>query len=172
MVLAFLFFMTLFGAIENDSNDLLDKYEDQVSKSLKKQDVLFNREELKSIYFTKGEYYSLNKNGKEIMIFLAEVASCNLGGCTADDAAAQTLSSEYFDLLVVLDSEEKIIDIEILTYFSDYGYEVTSKRYLKKFIKKSVCDFSNETDGIDGISGATISSSALEGMLGLLCSSN
>ncbi|MBT8233664.1 MAG: FMN-binding protein [Bacteroidia bacterium] len=102
-------------------------------------------------------------------ILIAEVAACNLGGCSSFENVKKDKNSEYFDLLLILNKEEEIVTIKILDYFSDYGYEITSKNYLKKYLGKQPCDFKNEIDGIDAISGATISSYALEGMISTMC---
>ncbi len=104
-------------------------------------------------------------------IMVSSVAACHIGGCVApsEHNNSGALASEYFDALILLDANDRIRKIKILDYFSDYGYEVNSGRYLKKFENKHVCDFAAGQDGIDAISGATISSMALEGIISQLC---
>ena len=148
------------------------RYQKQVEKTLRKELKLEQEYELKE---EKDSNYCSIWEGAELMgyIKVTEVAACHLGGCvSAYDKKVQEnegLGSEYFDALILLDTENKILKIKILDYFSDYGYEVNSKRYLKRFEGKHVCDFAAGSDGIDGISGATISSMALEGVLALMC---
>ncbi len=168
MVLIMLLFISGF----TQQSDILEQYDKQVKKTIKK---VYKQEhhELKKI--EQGFYEIITKESSLGYILLDEVAACHLGGCPSSvglDLAKETSSiqgSEYFDVLVLLDKDKTILKIKILNYFSDYGYEVTSKKYLEKFQGKSICEFSSSTDGVDAISGATISSMALEGFLGLHC---
>ena len=99
---------------------------------------------------------------------VSEVASCKLGGCQSTNNVSH-VQSEYFDLMVILDKTKSIVEIKVLDYFSDYGYEISSKKYLKKFIGKDVCLFAQKNDNIDAISGATVSSNAIESQIASLC---
>jgi len=164
-------FLILAQVNGGESEKLIDKYFDKVKDyyedhdlSLKEYTVLLEDKTVKEFYSVKNA-----KNQVESYFLISQVAACSLGGCTSLDEKSKTLSSEYFDLLVILDESKNIQYLKILDYFSDYGYEVTSKRYLKKFKNKNVCSFFEETDGIDAISGATVSSQALEYTLSLLC---
>jgi len=158
----------LFAVTEPLEGPLLSKYLKSSHKVLTKH---FGAEiqDIKRIKHASVEKYHVSVNDKKVHLVLAEVAACKLGGCSIFVGDSDDLSSEYFDLLLVLSAEDIIQEIKILDYFSDYGYEINSKRYLKKFIGKSPCDFKLQTDDIDGISGATISSSALESIISQLC---
>lgn len=148
---------------------LLDKYQKPASKEIKKK-LSLNTYEFDRLNFDDGELYAIQVDNKTVAyILLSEVAACNIGGCPSYKAVEQDASSEYFDLMTIIDTDSKIISIKILDYFSDYGYEITSKKYLRKFRGYKVCTISDEKDGIDAISGATISSYALEAKLGQLC---
>jgi len=174
MVLALLILL-MAASVQNDETPLITKYSKEVHKSIKKACGLSEYE-----LVTDDNYVDLSLimdgDVHQGYIYVAEVAACHLGGCvpSINDASELfdkevSLGSEYFDVLVILTPEKWIKKIKILNYFSDYGYEVTSKNYLKKFQEKSVCAFSTGDDGIDAISGATISSMALEGALAQLC---
>jgi hypothetical protein len=150
---------------------LLQKYEKQVHKVLEKE---FSSEglEFESLAFSRGELYVIKKAKKtKGYILVAEVAACRLGGCSAFEKINDNSSAEYFDMMLLCDEDKNIITISILDYFSEYGYEITSKKYLKKFKDKNVCSFSSDTDGIDAVSGATVSSYAMEAMIASLCES-
>lgn len=168
MVLVIILF--IFGF--NQQSPILGQYDKQVNKTIKKT---FKQEHDDLQMIKKGYYEILSQETSLGYLLLDEVAACHLGGCPSSvgvDLAqnnSAALGSEYFDVLVLLDQDKTILKIKILNYFSDYGYEVTSKKYLEKFEGKSVCDFSSATDGVDAISGATISSMALEGFLGIYC---
>ena len=63
---------------------------------------------------------------------------------------------EQFFLYTLFNEEGELIDIKILDYQSEYGYEVTSKWWLKQFTKKWGQHF-EYSKNIDAISGATVS---------------
>ncbi|MCF6182605.1 FMN-binding protein [Lutibacter sp.] len=68
---------------------------------------------------------------------------------------------DYFDFLVIFDTNLVIKKIKILIYREDRGSEIGSKRWLKQFIGKSATNsFIYEKD-IVGISGATISAKSM-----------
>ena len=168
MVLTITILFLLLNLGVSDS-PLLNKYEKQIGKVIDKS-FGADLDKLDQIEFNRGELYRFDLSNNDNGYFLlAEVAACRLGGCSSYEKLNDDLSAEYFDLLLILDANKKIIKIAILDYFSEFGYEITSKKYLRKFEGKEVCMFSNETDGIDAISGATISSFALEAMIGTLC---
>jgi hypothetical protein len=150
------------------NSGLFEMYDKQVQKALSKgfeapaltlRDLDNSSEEIKAIY---------SEQGLEGYVMLSSVSACSLSGCSVP-ASNKDQQYEYFDLLVLTDAEHVIRQLSILSYFSDYGYEITSRRYLKSFRGLNVCDFSKKMDGIDAISGATISSNALEGRLVRLC---
>lgn len=161
----------LFSLVINNDG-LLDQYHKQTHKTIQRQFDLRNatlvEQECKI-----GELYKVfDSNKQKGYVLLSEVAACNLGGCHQYKQIKNSEGSEFFDLLVVTDQDMNIKLIKILNYFSDFGYQVTSKKYLKKFIGKSVCAFMEDNDEIDIVSGATISSYALEGRLSQMCAYN
>jgi len=161
---------SLFTLPSNGSSPLIEKYADEISSSISQLENM-DTPYFEKVDFKEGELYRFKDlNQQEYLLLISEVAACKLGGCAAFQNANDQLNSEYFDLLIILDPASKIKDIKILDYFSDYGYEITSKRYLDKFKGQTACTFYVEEDGIDAISGATISSYALEGMIAHLCS--
>lgn len=86
--------------------------------------------------------------------------SCRVGGCVVYDSTAQGGAYDPFFFGVIYHPNLEIRKIKILEYFSDFGYEISSKRWLRQFEGKSGCeaDFGKR---IDGISGATISVKSL-----------
>lgn len=102
-------------------------------------------------------------------VYFRSVKTCTLGGCqNPEEIKSPNAGYEFFDLAIILDTQGHIKKLKILSYLSDYGYEITSKRFLKKFYGKSPCELA-ETNQIDAISGATISSNALINEVHLLC---
>ena len=62
---------------------------------------------------------------------------------------------DLFEFLVVYSSDIKIQHVNVLVYREDYGYEIKSKRWLKKFSTRN-------TSKVQAISGATISVNSLK----------
>jgi hypothetical protein len=75
---------------------------------------------------------------------------------------------EYFDYLVLYNPDLSIRLIEVLEYRSEYGFEITSKKWLKQFVGMSGCGLEYAED-IDALSGATYSASSITSDLGFLC---
>ncbi len=163
MVLIYIYF-ALFLPV----TDLFTAYEKEIDATLRKL-YTFDKIEYRDISYSLGEYKEIIiENTLSGYLFIAEIETCNLGGCQIKDLSIN-VDTESFDMLVVLNPSKEIRSIKILDYYSDYGYEITSRKYLKKFIGKPICDFSRKIDGIDAISGATISCTSLENSLSFLC---
>lgn len=152
----------------SSSTSLFETYHKEINSTIK---GLFKGEQIdyQDKPYPFGEIREILIGGQNAgYLLISEVATCNLGGCQIK-GSNENLDSESFDMLVVISPNNEVLSIKILDYFSDYGYEITARKYLKKFIGKNICDFSKKVDGIDGISGATISCNALENSLSLLC---
>lgn len=67
---------------------------------------------------------------------------------------------EHFDYMVILKPNLEIIDIKILKYRSEYGYEISNKGWLKNFYGKPGSRFEYGKD-IDVVSGASFSANSL-----------
>lgn len=172
MVLKIFAYILLISFCLQSENSLLVQHEKKIKKELFPE---FSIDDLKSIDeihrpFAYWETYQSSEKNEDSKIIIASIYTCNLGGCTAEQAYTKSKTNqEYFDILLEL-KNEKITRLKVLQYFSDYGYEISSKNYLKKYLGKSVCDFTTSTSGIDAFSGATISCDALQNYLGVLCS--
>jgi Na+-translocating ferredoxin:NAD+ oxidoreductase RnfG subunit len=64
---------------------------------------------------------------------------------------------DYFDFVVIFDTNLNVSKVKILVYREDHGAEIRSKRWLKQFIGKSIENELNYPKNIVGISGATLS---------------
>ncbi len=67
---------------------------------------------------------------------------------------------DFFDYMVILSPAKGIMDIKILKYRSEYGYEIATKGWLKQFYKKPEIRFEYKKN-IDALSGATFSARSL-----------
>ncbi len=68
---------------------------------------------------------------------------------------------DTFDYLVVYDHTKTIVLVEIYTYRSSHGYQITSKKWLNKFKGLKASDKIEIGEDVDAISGATLSSFGL-----------
>ena len=95
-------------------------------------------------------YLSLNKS-----------YSCRVGGCAVWTPNVGSKSNyDPFYYVIISNPDLSIKKVEIIEYFSDYGYEITNKKWLAQFIGLFSGNLTYEDD-IDGISGATISVKSL-----------
>lgn len=67
---------------------------------------------------------------------------------------------EFFDYMIIINSKLEIIDIKILKYRSEYGYEITNKGWLRQFYSKPYNSFEYRKN-VDALSGATYSAQSL-----------
>lgn len=104
------------------------------------------------------EVYTLTNPKDELLgyMVLNKAYSCKVGGCSLWSPTANQDNYEPFFYVIVYSKELTIKSIKILEYYSEYGYEITSKRWLSQFFNKTGCNLEYEKN-IDGISGATIS---------------
>ena len=86
-----------------------------------------------------------------------DTAGKDLGRLVLTDAQGRF---DRFDLMIVTDQSNAIRLIKILKYRSDYGSEITNKRWLGQFYGPRKGEFVLRKN-IDAISGATFSSGGL-----------
>lgn len=107
-----------------------------------------------------GKFFSLlNKpevNGIQY-IFIGRVNSCRAGGCSISGSNPSNQESEYFEYLILYDSDKTVKMVEVYNYAATHGYEITAKGWLKQFAGFSGNDTLEVNKNIDAISGATIS---------------
>ena len=101
--------------------------------------------------------YSVSTDSNKLgTVAYMEVLTCHFGGCTNDKNNIDNTVREKLESLIILDSNHEIIQIDIIDFESNYGYEISAKWWLKQFYNNKPGAFSMH-DNIDGISGATIS---------------
>lgn len=104
------------------------------------------------------EVYKVSNANNELLGFMVlnKAYSCKVGGCSVWSPSANQANYEPFYYVIVYSKDLTIKSIKILEYYSEYGYEITSKKWLAQFMYKTGCNLEYEKN-IDGISGATIS---------------
>ena len=123
------------------SQSMLDKYKKIIEKNM---DQHFQMVQLQKIS---------EESGKEIY--------CISSGPDSIDTSYLILSSargrfDYFDYMTIISKNMEIYDIKILKYRSEYGYEITNKKWLSQFYNKPQTVFEYRKD-IDALTGASFS---------------
>ena len=93
-------------------------------------------------------------------LLFSKALGCRVGGCSADGGSKSGDNQDPYYFATIYNTDFSIKEISVLEYYSEYGVEITSKRWLKQFANKVVCGLDLEKE-IDGISGATISVNSL-----------
>ena len=83
---------------------------------------------------------------------------CKINGCKGSGGGDAKYEDFWYG--VIFDNNLKIKLVRVLEYSSDYGYEISSKNWLKQFIGYEGQKLRYGKD-IDAVSGATISAQDL-----------
>jgi len=105
--------------------------------------------------FAKAEYQK--SIGTREFYKILDKAGAAVGTLILTDAQGRL---EKFDLMVVVDPTNKIGLIRILKYRSEFGSEITNKKWLAQFYNQPESTFVFRKN-IDAVSGATFSSQGL-----------
>lgn len=165
MLLKFILFIILFIPGINFSNveiSFPNNVEKRIHKKLNKffddseyeKNVLHIHDSITSK--TNSYFYELtSKKDDEKAIMIITIANaCRIGGCDVEHEDGDEF--EQFYLYSIYNNNGELLDIKILDYQAEHGYEVTSKWWLKQF-KKSWGEHFEYNKNVDGISGATVS---------------
>jgi len=137
--------------VEKRINKRLDKYfehQDYHKQEFRIEDSLSDKS---NSYFYKVTSQDKSKNAIMVMTI---ANGCRIGGCDVEHEESEEF--EQFYLFSLFDESGRLIELRILDYQSEYGYQVTSKWWLKLFIKNWKQSFYYGKN-IDAISGATVS---------------
>jgi hypothetical protein len=112
----------------------------------------------------KGCWLKVVSGNKNLgMIYIGRVNSCRSGGCSIDPEDDEALSFEFFDYFLLSNMNGEVLWVKVFNYQATQGHEVMSRGWLNQF--KGLKPGTQITLGneIDGISGATVSASAITG---------
>lgn len=128
----------------------------------------------------KASYWQFDKKSREIVSSsIAKIfKSQNCGIAEIDDTfyaikkdnaivgylAVTDAPSKFhtFDYYILFDNKAEILKVEILHYRENWGAEICSPKWLKQFIGIDTENSQAYNNGIDGISGATLSVNSLK----------
>ena len=123
----------------------------------------------------KASYWQFDKKSREIVSSsIAKIfKSQNCGIAEIDDTfytikkdnaivgylAVTDAPSKFhtFDYYILFDNKAEILKVEILHYRENWGAEICSPKWLKQFIGIDTENSQAYNNGVDGISGATLS---------------
>lgn len=147
-------------ALNEGTEPRLNKKMDQVIKKMWKDTIVERTPFLVPPHLKPGEateIFRLTTNNQLIgYMVLNKAYSCKVGGCSEWSPVEDQSKYEPFYYVVIVNTDLTINKIKIIEYYSEYGYEITSKRWLAQFMGKTGCNLKYQKQ-IDGISGATIS---------------
>ena len=98
-----------------------------------------------------------NSIGLKKYVYVGRVNSCRQGGCSNPTETLNIQTSEYFDYLIVFDSNISVQLVKVYNYQATHGQEVTNKGWLKQFQGYDGNRSLTVGKSIDAISGATVS---------------
>jgi len=162
-ILLILCLLTGFASFGQGKIDYQNK---RLLNSLKKNGITgFSRlkeinSNLKGVPEIQGKFFSLLNNSEVDgiqYVFIGRVNSCRAGGCSISGSTPSNQESEYFEYLILYDSDKTVKMVEVYNYAATHGYEITAKGWLKQFAGFSGNDTLEVNKNIDAISGATIS---------------
>lgn len=142
-----------------------DKSKRRINKEIKRVfgdiEVLIIPVEINGLVeYPNKEFYKL-KVGENLSGYLAVIKAngCRVGGCKAP-VVGSVDEYEQFSFIVIFDNLKQIKKVSVIDYNSEYGYEITSRGWLKQFIKTHDLPYVYG-ENIDAISGATKSGKSI-----------
>lgn len=128
------------------------KMEKTVKKTFGKEAVYYSVETDDSLKINHEVYKVLNQDSVTGYVMVTRALGCQLGGC--DKPKLDSVAFEQFFFMTAFDDKKHIKQVRVLEYTANHGYEISSKSWLKQFIKNETFEVGKN---VDGISGATIS---------------
>jgi len=166
LLISFLTIISL-SFLSNGNQGLPKEYKKKIEKTAKK--ALDN----KGITFQEKDIENSLKLTSDFQIFelyqenniigyatLNRTNACRVGGCSMSDSSSKNEAYEKFYYLCIFNNNCKLQKVKVLEYESEYGYEITSRGWLKQFTKNVEKEF-NYGENIDALSGATVSAESM-----------
>lgn len=140
--------------------NLPSKVEKRMDKQLKKhfrtKNYIKNQIDISAYIHNETSTYSyevINQKSSDTCFLIINVANgCKIGGCDINNSGGKQF--EKFYIYSLYNTSGTLLDLHILDYQSDYGFMVTSRWWLKQFVKKSSETYKYNKN-IDALSGAT-----------------
>jgi len=136
---------------------LQKKINSQIRKTYKLDQFHIMPVDMDSTFFNYDFMEIVSGEGNKVGYGIVTLANgCELGGCMNPEEIDPETEHEQFYFSTLYNLECNIVNVKVLEYTSQYGYEITAKSWLNQFIGKKGGGLQVDHQ-IDGISGATIS---------------
>jgi hypothetical protein len=138
----------------------------QLEKSIKKQwkvsefeiELLSKVGEQGSSYKPNGRVYQVQASNRVLgYAYIGRVFSCRSGGCAAQPSDEKSDDMEFFDYLILFNTEPSVDYVRVYNYQATHGQEICSPGWLKQFRGYNGSEELDYGNSVDAISGATIS---------------
>ena len=139
-----------FAANATHPEKLINKAEKLAFKNFKDTEII-----KEPIYISPSEYYKV----KTDTVFRLKQKDGELMGYLVLSSAMGRF--EEFDFMIVYNTDLTMTVLNILVYRSDFGYQVSTRGWLKQFLDNPVGTAYTYGQNIDAISGATFSGKSL-----------
>lgn len=104
-----------------------------------------------------GKYFkamATNDSSRFVYAYAGRVNTCRTGGCNTG-GESRKMGAEYFDYFILFSKNHEVLLVEVFNYQATYGFEITSRGWLKQFTGFSGESELKPSNEIDAISGAT-----------------
>ena len=175
----FILFIILTGfQAQSVHTDITAKMQKTINKELKKswKDIVITQRPItinpkvtcKLSMDLSNTFVLLNYKDTLGYLFVRRTKGCVIGGC---DNSSKKISYygvdnnfeeryEHFDYMAILNTDLSVRKVKVLVYEGEYGYEVTSKLWLKQFIGYKGGKLKYGSD-VQALSGATVSAQSI-----------
>lgn len=106
---------------------------------------------------SSGKYFkaiATKDSTRFVYAYTGRVNTCRTGGCGPGNRN-KDMGAEYFDYFILFSKDHEVTLVEVFNYQATYGFEITSKGWLKQFTGFSGKTKLKPGKEIDAISGAT-----------------
>lgn len=169
-----LFIFSSFNFTNPLQNEMEQKFEKKINKMIKKvygkNSITIEEKYLKDALdgIPNRSLFTLHQDGVKIgTLAINNARGCKINGCKANGGGSAKYEDFWYG--VIFDNDLKIKLVRVLEYTSDYGYEISSKSWLKQFKGFKGCDLKYGGREVDVISGATISGLSIVSDISNLC---
>ena len=178
LMMNFVFGLTFQSTNTDLSPKILKSIDQEIKKNWKGINVsrvpLFtDHDKIQDLEFNADNaFVLLNHTDTLAYLFVRRTNGCVIGGCTNSQIENINFTERYehFDYMAILNKDLSVKKIKVLVYDSEYGFEITSKLWLKQFIGYQGKKLEYGSD-IHAISGATISAQSIMNDIQLLVQS-
>ena len=136
---------------------LQKKIDKQIKKTFKTKEFYTVFNDVDSNFQNLDHFNIYNSSDSIIGQCIVQLSNgCKMGGCESYEAFDPTAEYESFYFSTLYNVKGTILNVKVLEYHSEYGYEITARSWLKQFQGLKGGKLKRDYE-IDGISGATIS---------------